>query len=113
MVVFLTILIAIISLLLIIVVLVQNPKGGGLSASFGGASSANQMIGAANSTDFLEKVTWSLAIALLVLCLTTSVFFTGDSVQPRTIEVDSDIISSEAAPVGPAVPTQSLPMPTN
>lgn len=76
MVLLLTILIAFISVLLILVILIQNPKGGGLNASFGGAA-ANQMVGAANSTDMLEKVTWGLASSLLLLCLATGVFFKG------------------------------------
>ena len=49
------ILIIITSILLVLVVLVQNPKGGGLSSSFGG--SGNQIMGAKKTTDFLEKAT--------------------------------------------------------
>lgn len=54
------------------IVLVQNPKGGGLGASFGGVSS-NQLGGAKNAADFLEKATWGLAIALLVFSLLSAV----------------------------------------
>lgn len=64
----LTILTAFICLLLMGVVLIQNPKGGGVDATFGG-SQANQMFGAAKSTDFVEKLTWYLAAALFVLCI--------------------------------------------
>ena len=67
----LTILIAIVCVLLTLVVLIQNPKGGGIDATFGGQG-ANQMFGAARSTDFIEKLTWGLAIALFVLCLITA-----------------------------------------
>ena len=63
---FLIVIALIISVLLILVVLVQNPKGGGLSSSF---SSSNQVMGVKKTTDFLEKATWTLAIALLVVCL--------------------------------------------
>lgn len=63
----LAVLIAIISVLLMAVVLVQNPKGGGIDATFGGQ--AQQLFGAARSTDFVEKATWVLAGALLVLCI--------------------------------------------
>ena len=62
------ILIIITSILLVLVVLVQNPKGGGLSSSFGGGS-GNQIMGAKKTTDFLEKATWTLAGALIVLSL--------------------------------------------
>ena len=60
-------LIIITSILLVLVVLVQNPKGGGLSSSFGG--SGNQIMGAKKTTDFLEKATWTLAVALISLSL--------------------------------------------
>ena len=68
----LTVLIALVCVLLMGAVLIQNPKGGGVDATFGGAQ-ANQMFGAAKSTDFIEKVTWYLAIALFVLCIITAV----------------------------------------
>jgi preprotein translocase subunit SecG len=73
----LTVLIALISVLLMGAVLIQNPKGGGVDSTFGG-SQANQMFGAARSTDFIEKVTWYLAIAIFVLCIATT-FFLGDA----------------------------------
>ena len=50
-----------------LVVLVQNPKGGGLSSTFGGGG--NQIMGAKKTTDFLEKATWTLAIVLISLSL--------------------------------------------
>lgn len=68
----LTILIAIISVLLMLVVLIQNPKGGGVDSTFGGQS-ANQMFGAARSTNLVEKTTWGLAIVLVVLCIITTI----------------------------------------
>jgi preprotein translocase subunit SecG len=67
----LTILTALVCLLLMGAVLIQNPKGGGIDSTFGG-SSANQVFGAAKSTDFIEKITWYLAIALFALCIITS-----------------------------------------
>ena len=67
----LTILIALVCLLLMGAVLIQNPKGGGIDSTFGG-SQANQMFGASKQTDFIEKITWYLAIALFVLCIITS-----------------------------------------
>ena len=65
------ILIIITSILLVLIVLVQNPKGGGLSSSFGGGA-GNQIMGAKKTTDFLEKATWTLAIALIVLSLASN-----------------------------------------
>ncbi|MDR1951496.1 MAG: preprotein translocase subunit SecG [Bacteroidales bacterium] len=54
-------------LLLALAVLVQNPKGGGLSQTFGGAGT--QIMGARKTADFLEKATWTLAIALCTLSI--------------------------------------------
>ena len=63
-----TVLTALVCIMLMGVVLIQNPKGGGVDATFGGNAS-NQIFGAAKSTDFVEKLTWGLAIALFVLCV--------------------------------------------
>ncbi len=71
------ILMVIICVLLALIVLIQNPKGGGLDSSFG---SAAQLGGVQKTTDFLEKSTWTLIIALVVLCLaSTTLTSTGDS----------------------------------
>jgi preprotein translocase subunit SecG len=67
---FISILILVVSILLGLIVLVQNPKGGGLAANFAGTGS--QFMGARQTADFLEKASWTLAIALLVLSLTAT-----------------------------------------
>lgn len=69
---FLTILIIIACVLLMLVVLIQNPKGGGLSSTFGGLS--NQILGVKRTTDFLEKATWTLIIIVALLSLSTMIF---------------------------------------
>ncbi|MGB0850779.1 MAG: preprotein translocase subunit SecG, partial [Bacteroidia bacterium] len=62
----LIILATIASVLLILAVLIQNPKGGGIAANF---SAANQIAGVKKTNEFIEKATWTLAIALLVFSL--------------------------------------------
>ena len=62
------VLIVIVCVLLTLIVLVQSSKGGGLASSF---SSSNQFMGVRKTADFLEKATWTLAVALLVLCLSS------------------------------------------
>lgn len=64
-----SVLIIIACILLILIVLVQNSKGGGLAANF---QSSNQVMGVRKTADFLEKSTWTLAVALLVLSLAAS-----------------------------------------
>ena len=68
----LTIIIALNCVLLMMVILIQNPKGGGVDSTFGGQG-ANQMFGAAKSTDFIEKLTWGLAGSLFLLCIITAI----------------------------------------
>lgn len=70
------VLITIVCFLLIVVVMVQNPKGGGLSSTFG---SSQQMGGVQKTTDFLDKSTWTLGIVLIALILLSSLSFGGDS----------------------------------
>lgn len=66
------------SVLLVIVVMAQNPKGGGLSSTFGGASSAQ--FGVQRTNDFMEKATWSLGAIIIALIL-ISVVITGKPTQ--------------------------------
>lgn len=61
-----SVLILIVAILLILIVLVQNSKGGGLASNF---SASNQVMGVKKTTDFLEKATWGLSSAILVLCI--------------------------------------------
>jgi len=62
------VLILIVAVALILIVMVQNPKGGGLSSSFGGGG-AQSMGGVQNTNNFLDRSTWTLAISLFALIL--------------------------------------------
>ena len=94
-----SVLIIIICALLILIVLVQNSKGGGLASSF---ASSNQIMGVRKTTDFLEKATWTLAGAMLVLCVVAAI------VMPRGGETSKSAIEQQVneaqAPVN-AIPT--------
>lgn len=79
--VFITILIVIICVLLTLIVLIQNPKGGGVNATFGGAS--QQIFGASRTTDVIEKTTWTLAIMLLVFTLCSAFFIDKKAVAAK------------------------------
>lgn len=61
-------------ILLMLVILVQNPKGGGLSAAFGGQGTSQMLGGVKRSGDFLDKATWGLAIAIFVMVLGINMF---------------------------------------
>lgn len=101
---FLSILIIIVCLFITLIVLIQNPKGGGLSASFGGVG--QQLLGARRSSDVVEKLTWGFAVALIVLCLSTS-FFVDKNVTTSKEVQKSEIEQNQA---GKGLPT--LPQPT-
>lgn len=71
-----TILTLITSFLLIIVVLIQNSKGGGLSSQF---SASNQVMGVKKTSEVIEKMTWGLAIALLLFSTLLTFTYKSDS----------------------------------
>ena len=79
-----SVLVLIVCVFMILIVLVQNSKGGGLASNF---SSSNQVMGVRKTTDFLEKATWTLAVALIVLALAASMSIPrGGEVQRSRIE---------------------------
>lgn len=69
--------IIVLAVLLVLVILSQNSKGG-VGAAFGG--SASQIMGVTKTGNILEKSTWVLAVAILVLSLVSSAFYTSSSV---------------------------------
>ncbi len=79
------ILIMIASILLIIIIMAQNPKGGGLSGTFGGTSSAQ--FGVQRTNDFMEKATWSIGIAIVVLILLSVILTAKPSVNVQQTPV--------------------------
>ena len=60
------ILIVIAAVLMIGIVLIQESKGGGLASNF---ASYNQIGGVRKTTDFIEKTTWGLAVAMVVISI--------------------------------------------
>lgn len=60
------VLICLASLLMIFIVLIQESKGGGLASNF---SSTNAIMGVRKTTDFIEKATWGLAIAMVIFSI--------------------------------------------
>jgi len=70
--IFFVIFLLLICVLLGLIILIQNPKGGGLSGNVAGFS--NQFMGVKQTTDVLEKGTWILATAVVLLCIFSTVF---------------------------------------
>jgi preprotein translocase subunit SecG len=98
-----TVLIIIAALLLIGVVLIQKPKGGGLASQF---SSSNLAFGVKRTTDFIEKSTWGLAIAIIVLALASN-FFKADGSE----SAQKKAINQEQVTDAPSTPVNTAPQP--
>jgi len=91
-------------ILLILIVLVQNPKGGGLSSNF---SSSNQFMGVKRTADFVEKATWGLAGALLILSILATVVPRNENVQRQSRiqdRLENTAIDPERLPAYPTAP---------
>ncbi len=63
-------------------ILVQNPKGGGLSGTFGSIS--NQVMGVKQSTDVMEKGTWTAMGIVAALCIVCVMFYEKPKDQGNT-----------------------------
>lgn len=96
------IIIAIIAAVLLgLVVLIQNPKGGGLSGSFGGT--ANQIFGYKRTTDDIEKITWALVIIVFTLCLSAVAVKPTQSVENQGTGIGTEANRSAATQSVPSV----------
>jgi len=73
MVAIITIVILLTCVVLAFFVLVQNPKGGGLSGTFGSISS--QVMGVKQSSDVMEKGTWTSITVIAALCIISVMFY--------------------------------------
>jgi preprotein translocase subunit SecG len=99
--------------------MVQNPKGGGLSSSFGGGGS--QVVGGVKKTgDFLDRSTWTLSILLVVLILASNValkgnFGEGDSKLLNGDDIETTIPDElpESLPDTPSAPATNDVNPTD
>ncbi len=100
------ILIIIASVILGLIVLIQNPKGGGLSSSFGGVG--NQLMGVKQTTDVLEKGTWIFAAVVGLLCLLSPAFIPKESTNKGN-ELIEKISTSGQKPAAPATNTGTMP----
>ena len=73
MILFITILILIACVILAFFILIQNPKGGGLTGTFG--SMSTQVMGVKQSGDIMEKGTWTMVSIVAGLCIISVLFF--------------------------------------
>lgn len=93
------ILIVIAAILMCAIVFVQESKGGGLASGF---AENNSLLGVRKTTDFIEKATWTLAGAMVVLSVIT-VF-----VLPKASENAGSVMENQSA-VEQAVNPNNMP----
>lgn len=110
---FVIILISIIAILISLVVLVQSGKGGGLAGIAAGGAT-QQVLGARQAPDVLEKATWILATAFIVLCILSNFIIdrsgagVQDSVIQQSAQGDQVLPPTEIPALPPAtVPTET------
>lgn len=103
--IFVSVLVIIACVLQILIVLVQNSKGGGLAANF---TSAGQSMGVRKTADFLEKSTWTLAGAILILCVIATASIPRGTVEGRS-RIENQIKSTVDPNAIPTLPTAVPP----
>jgi len=87
-----TIVILLACVILAFFILLQNPKGGGLSGTFGSISS--QVMGVKQSTDVMEKGTWTTIGIIAALCVLSVIFYE----KPKTQDINSQAPQHKSAP---------------
>ena len=109
-------LIVFVCFLLVLVIMVQNPKGGGLSSSFGGGT--QQLGGVQKTSDFLDRSTWLLATLLLALILVSNITLSsGNDASDSKLLEDSSIPENFENPINqsiqeiPEANTNQVPIP--
>ncbi len=101
---FFSIITIVVCVLLVLVILVQNSKGGGIQSQFGAAT---QIMGVKKGTEFIEKATWGLAIALILLSVLMS---PQGTVVDTSSNEDGGSVTKKKAQTAVAVPA-SQPKP--
>ena len=86
--------------------MVQNPKGGGLSSGFTGAT---QFGGVAQTNKFLEKSTWTLALAILVFSFIATVSIPTQKEQNSRLSEVVENVDFSKPPTNPV----NIQTPTN
>jgi len=110
--IFLMVVIIAVCVIITLVILSQNPKGGGLSSTFGG-SGGGQMFGVQRTNEFLDNATWTLAGLIVVLIITANVLTENPhSVQGTEIESIPMDLPDFSQPAGTDADTAPATPPT-
>lgn len=94
----------IVCVLLVLVILIQNSKGGGIQSQYGAAT---QIMGVKRGTEFIEKATWGLAIALILFSVLMSPQGAGGSAGTSD---ENGSVTKRKAQSAVAAPQQAAPV---
>jgi preprotein translocase subunit SecG len=126
---FLIILLILDSLVLVVAILLQAGKGGGLAASFGGATSAaDSLIGTRQAGNLLTKTSWTCGGIFLLLAFVLQIASARPgapasvldkslstpapaATQPAPSTEKNTAVPLEAAPKAPTTPAPATPAP--
>lgn len=103
---FIIIIIAIIAVLMTIVILLQSGRGGGLAGIASGGATT-QILGSRQAPDFLERATWTLATAFIVLSILSNFVIGPEEAQTPVIQQQGQ--TQQQAPVLPGPPGDAAP----
>ncbi len=107
---FLLILLILTSIVLVAAILLQSGKGQGLSASFGGASSAQDaFIGIRQAGNLLTQISWWGGGVFLMLAFILAMMSTRTRV-PKSILEDKLHTSTPSAPAAPPSAAPAIPL---
>lgn len=91
------------------IVLIQESKGGGLASSF---SAQNNLLGVRKTTDVLEKATWGIAAAIVILSVVSAAFVTKATTEDTPINITTPAqqqTGAENVPTFPATGSTEAP----
>ncbi len=94
------------SVLMILAVLVQSPKSG-MAANFG---ASNQVMGVRQTTDFLEKFTWSMAIAIFAISILATIAMGDSSTSSTKASQDAKAVMEQQMQQVPVIPQAEAPV---
>ncbi|MHB9072262.1 MAG: preprotein translocase subunit SecG [Desulfobaccales bacterium] len=96
----------IVSLALICIVLLQQGKGAGIGAAFGGSSQT--VFGSTGAAPFLAKLT--AVAAILFMCTSLGLTFLGRQKAPSVMQGAEKPAATQPAPAAPAKPSSPTPV---
>lgn len=106
---FLLVILIIVSLAVMIAILLQAGKGGGLAASFGGATTAaDSLIGSRQAGNLLTKISWYGGGLFLFIAFLLGLMSNRTRV-PRSV-LDQPFSSAPAAPAAPKGGAANVPV---